>query len=100
MPAATALTPVAADVASAGPADATGVALARPTGLEALSLLRLSAAFAEGLAWVRPRRPGGFQSQWTQHRARENGPETAQRFAARYRLGQWLGEFIEQMVHD
>jgi len=100
MTAATRLARGAANVAPAGSADAVGVAVAPLTGLETLRLLRLIAAFAEGFAGVGASGPGGFQPQGAQYRSGENGPQPPQRFAARHRLGQRLGEFIEQMVHD
>src|SRR5262249_26276580 len=99
MAAAAALSGSAADVAAARSADAAGVAVARPTNLETLRLPRLIAALAEGLARVAPR-PGGCHPQGAQDSSGKHGPQPAQRFAARHRLGQPLREFVEQVVHD
>ena len=74
---------VAAGVVSAGSADVAGVAIARPTGREALRLLRLRATLTEGSARVWSVSPDrGSQPQRGQHSTRENGPQPAQRFTA------------------
>src|SRR5262249_55727663 len=100
MTAATTLTCGAADVASAGPADATGVAAARLAGRQTLGLLLRIATLAEGLARVRPLRPRGLKPERAQDSAGEYGPQPAQRFAARHRFGQRFREFVEQVFHD
>jgi len=102
---------VAAGVVSAGSTDVAGVAIARPTGREALRLLRLRATLTEGFARVGAVSPDrGSQPQRGQDRAGENGPQPAQRFAPRNwatedwntkdRLGQRFGEFIKKISHD
>jgi hypothetical protein len=98
--AATGLTSRAANVAAAVSTDAAGVVIARSADLETLSLLRLIVTLAEGQTRVWRRGPGGSQPQRGQHGTGENGPQPAQGFAARHRLGQRFGEFIEKMVHD
>jgi hypothetical protein len=84
-----------ADVTAARSTQAAGVALALLAGGEALRLLRLVVTFAEGFAGILGVGPGGLQSQRAQHGAGENGSQAAQRFAARHRLSQRFGEFIE-----
>ena len=44
--------------------------------------------------------PGGSQSQGAQDRAGEDDPQPAQRSVARHRLGQRLGEFVNQIAQD
>ena len=85
----------AADVFSARSADAAGVPVARLTSRQALRLLLRRATFAEGFARVPAAGPSGSHPQRAQHRTGEDGAQPAQRFAARHRLRQRLGELIE-----
>src|SRR5260221_6614912 len=78
----------AADVASAGSADATGVVIERPTDLETLSLLRLVEICRAHVSTPVTHRSRMSSSAWDQHDPGENGPQPAQRVAARNRLGQ------------
>jgi hypothetical protein len=99
-PVATGRTRSATGKGSAGSAEAASVAVARLAGGQALILLSLvRTRAAKGFAPVGTGRPRGPQSPGGEYRAGDKRSDRPQGFAARDRLGQQLGKFIETF-HD
>jgi len=90
----------AADIGTAGAAQAPGFLVARIAGRQASVLLRLVATPAEGLAGIRLASPGGSDPQRAEQSAGQRRSQQAQRLAPRNGLlRQRFREFIPVICH-